>query len=370
MVENLKQKLEDNFDRYVDPGVTGAFITYLFAMQTGLLIDCNNEATTKQAVFIYIEFFFLYILMAEKISFHKPACCSSVRNNKFITLARILACLPLVSCLKVSCQFECFRRTAHCFVFIATIGVTVLWTQDISQLGQGGSSGCTQNSLSLFSISIITVQWVLLVYKIILARWCKWLVVMIIIAAFFPVVFLYTCCMAKVIRPLEERRQEAREDEPARQSSVILELNQVGDVNILRSSVLQPPPIHVEDKALIMSAMKELRCRYSKMPRVKILREIKTRESQTPTPQLEIRANEEDQKKGRIDFLGEMSQTKVPLNKGQNECIICMTEFDEGEFIVKLRCNESHIFHEECLTGWVTNNFTCPLCREPILKNP
>lgn len=38
--------------------------------------------------------------------------------------------------------------------------------------------------------------------------------------------------------------------------------------------------------------------------------------------------------------------------------------------VIKLKCNSEHQFHFECLSGWVANNFTCPLCREAILQTP
>ena len=57
-------------------------------------------------------------------------------------------------------------------------------------------------------------------------------------------------------------------------------------------------------------------------------------------------------------------------NKQVSECIICLTDFENEETIIKLSCNETHIFHEECLKGWVQTNYTCPLCREPIVNTP
>eukprot|EP00347_Sterkiella_histriomuscorum_P017816 403347875 len=51
------------------------------------------------------------------------------------------------------------------------------------------------------------------------------------------------------------------------------------------------------------------------------------------------------------------------------QCSICLNDFKLLEKVVKLKCNEVHIFHDECLQGWVFLNFTCPLCRLPILQN-
>ena len=32
------------------------------------------------------------------------------------------------------------------------------------------------------------------------------------------------------------------------------------------------------------------------------------------------------------------------------ECSICLLEFTQEEWVVKLKCNLTHIFHEECLS--------------------
>lgn len=50
------------------------------------------------------------------------------------------------------------------------------------------------------------------------------------------------------------------------------------------------------------------------------------------------------------------------------QCSICLSDFLEKESVIKLKCNLTHIFHEECIVDWIQLNFSCPLCREPILK--
>ena len=53
------------------------------------------------------------------------------------------------------------------------------------------------------------------------------------------------------------------------------------------------------------------------------------------------------------------------------ECSICLIEFVQDEWVIKLRCNETHVFHEDCVSEWIKkSNFTCPLCRDPIISNP
>ncbi|KAH7433182.1 hypothetical protein KP509_07G058000 [Ceratopteris richardii] len=61
---------------------------------------------------------------------------------------------------------------------------------------------------------------------------------------------------------------------------------------------------------------------------------------------------------------------KLPLvtysssdKKGSNiECVVCLTDFEEGETLTQLpKCK--HVFHEECINMWLFSNTTCPLCR-------
>lgn len=46
------------------------------------------------------------------------------------------------------------------------------------------------------------------------------------------------------------------------------------------------------------------------------------------------------------------------------ECVICMSNNEVGEKVRQLHC--FHMFHEDCLRGWLEEHFTCPLCRNPV----
>lgn len=41
-------------------------------------------------------------------------------------------------------------------------------------------------------------------------------------------------------------------------------------------------------------------------------------------------------------------------------CSICLSDFEEGEKLVRLPC--SHIFHQDCVLSWTSNHVRCPLC--------
>jgi len=46
----------------------------------------------------------------------------------------------------------------------------------------------------------------------------------------------------------------------------------------------------------------------------------------------------------------------APYNKlrhKQNNCAICLLDFEENQTVVPLECHETHIFHKKCLQDWV-----------------
>jgi hypothetical protein len=44
-------------------------------------------------------------------------------------------------------------------------------------------------------------------------------------------------------------------------------------------------------------------------------------------------------------------------------CSICQSNFELNNDLVKLKCNDDHIFHEICIHEWFKEHNTCPLCR-------
>ena len=50
----------------------------------------------------------------------------------------------------------------------------------------------------------------------------------------------------------------------------------------------------------------------------------------------------------------------------KTECSICQEEMVENEVIYKLTCR--HSYHQQCVTSWLTNHNTCPLCRLELPK--
>ena len=50
-----------------------------------------------------------------------------------------------------------------------------------------------------------------------------------------------------------------------------------------------------------------------------------------------------------------------------NECVICLEEYDRGESITTLPC--LHLFHTDCIRSWLKSNNNCPVCKYEITLN-
>jgi len=58
--------------------------------------------------------------------------------------------------------------------------------------------------------------------------------------------------------------------------------------------------------------------------------------------------------------------TYNPSVHTQNECGICLTEYNQGDQIIELPCSGKHYFHSECITQWLQVSGVCPLCRARV----
>ena len=52
------------------------------------------------------------------------------------------------------------------------------------------------------------------------------------------------------------------------------------------------------------------------------------------------------------------------------DCPVCMWSYqdDQLESLISLPCNDSHIFHENCIIPWLNHNHSCPLCRKIVTQ--
>ena len=49
-------------------------------------------------------------------------------------------------------------------------------------------------------------------------------------------------------------------------------------------------------------------------------------------------------------------------NPNNVSCNVCLCDFELGDRLRKLKCN--HEFHIHCIDKWLSNNITCPVCKE------
>ncbi|CAJ1935721.1 unnamed protein product [Cylindrotheca closterium] len=55
---------------------------------------------------------------------------------------------------------------------------------------------------------------------------------------------------------------------------------------------------------------------------------------------------------------------------GQQECPICLNEFQCNEVVVTPKRECGHAFHNKCLHRWLMAQSSCPCCREKLLEAP
>jgi len=77
-----------------------------------------------------------------------------------------------------------------------------------------------------------------------------------------------------------------------------------------------------------------------------------------------------------LESAGEAAESEQPKNESNNrgasdssesndqECTICMEEFENGENIRYLPC--MHYYHQTCIDNWLMRSFTCPRCMESV----
>ncbi|CAK87387.1 unnamed protein product (macronuclear) [Paramecium tetraurelia] len=66
--------------------------------------------------------------------------------------------------------------------------------------------------------------------------------------------------------------------------------------------------------------------------------------------------------------LNKLKVETVGLDKisDDNECVICLSEFIEGEEFVRLDCHPYHVYHKGCISDWLKARLECPKCRQPV----
>nr|AFK42834.1 unknown [Lotus japonicus] len=61
------------------------------------------------------------------------------------------------------------------------------------------------------------------------------------------------------------------------------------------------------------------------------------------------------------------AELKLKLPGLDTECVICLSEFTDGEKVRVLpKCN--HGFHVRCIDKWLSSHSSCPKCRQCLLE--
>eukprot|EP01017_Pseudomicrothorax_dubius_P022557 TRINITY_DN2440_c0_g3_i1.p1 TRINITY_DN2440_c0_g3~~TRINITY_DN2440_c0_g3_i1.p1 ORF type:complete len:358 (+),score=53.29 TRINITY_DN2440_c0_g3_i1:120-1193(+) len=51
-------------------------------------------------------------------------------------------------------------------------------------------------------------------------------------------------------------------------------------------------------------------------------------------------------------------------------CAICLRAFAAGDELRGVRCKGDHVYHRECIDGWLQSARSCPLCKSEVLSGP
>ena len=65
-----------------------------------------------------------------------------------------------------------------------------------------------------------------------------------------------------------------------------------------------------------------------------------------------------------LKFLPVWEVRENKKHENNNNCVICLNDFDIGDIISALPC--CHVFHTECIENWMKNELTCPVCKFEI----
>ncbi len=81
----------------------------------------------------------------------------------------------------------------------------------------------------------------------------------------------------------------------------------------------------------------------------------------------------------RPTFLSKLleEQNRVRVGEGSQDCFICKESFgepsdgdEEVEYQVRLPCHEKHTIGSRCITKWLKQHNTCPICSTELFSVP
>uniref|UniRef100_A0A914YXZ5 RING-type domain-containing protein n=1 Tax=Panagrolaimus superbus TaxID=310955 RepID=A0A914YXZ5_9BILA len=89
--------------------------------------------------------------------------------------------------------------------------------------------------------------------------------------------------------------------------------------------------------------------------------------SSTLTGNDEAQMHNQLEEKRKARARGLLQQLRIDVyveGQVEDECAICMIDFEAEEEIRRLPCN--HVYHVKCIDDWLIRSFTCPSCMEPV----
>lgn len=93
---------------------------------------------------------------------------------------------------------------------------------------------------------------------------------------------------------------------------------------------------------------------------------IKRCEIMTMEKLIENRMKTIDKMLGKLSWVYSFGNDTINEQK-ESLCAICLESL-EGE-VVRLDCNNKHIFHKNCLYEWLTKINSCPICKQKIISD-
>jgi len=73
--------------------------------------------------------------------------------------------------------------------------------------------------------------------------------------------------------------------------------------------------------------------------------------------------------KGTLDSVTEKVTLEDDVLKDQASCSVCLDDYDAASNVVRIKvCG--HVFHRQCLQGWLSVNRNCPICRRDLVQPP
>eukprot|EP00457_Paulinella_chromatophora_P012023 gb/GEZN01012196.1/.p1 GENE.gb/GEZN01012196.1/~~gb/GEZN01012196.1/.p1 ORF type:complete len:300 (+),score=6.35 gb/GEZN01012196.1/:127-1026(+) len=76
--------------------------------------------------------------------------------------------------------------------------------------------------------------------------------------------------------------------------------------------------------------------------------------------------NSRGARRARLESLPTILFNPDDCKPGDEECSICLCEYEQDDVLRVLPCNEHHQFHRSCADRWLEINASCPLCRTAL----